>query len=613
MRSEDVVTNFTCNQACRFCNARRPVDSAAFTATRAVVDRIKDALRRGGERIVLTGGEPTLRKDLPQLIVLAKRLGAREVWLETNAALLDDARVVALGEAGLDAVRVHMSGFETSLDRTTRDPGGFEASRRGLERLLAMELPVELVSVLSAGSLPDVRVMPGALAAFLAERRMIRCWWLVVPFDLPEPSELPRSDLLVECIAEVVRASKQLSLPVKLAPRGAPPPCVFPDPRLVAEAYSLSPGGREEPGFGPIAACPGCLLRDRCPGMNGVHRELFDPAKVRPIVDERLRRRMTLISTVQEQVARELVEPGTYRDDDGGVWDEAIVRVNFRCNQRCRFCFVSTHLPDPAPELVHEAIEHAADRGARIVISGGEPTLNPRLHDFLRAAVFRSDHPVQLQTNAVRFAEGDHAEQLVSLGVKDVFVSLHAAHARPSDVITGAEGTFTKTLAGVDRLARAGAGVTLNFVVFRSNLGELSSWVRLAASRWPGVRLNVSFVAPATDVVPLDEETVPRYSEALPAIAEAVRLAEELGVRLGGFESMCGLPLCLVPGELGSRLQPSEIPVGLDRGEFVKPPACGACVLETRCFGIRRRYVELYGSDELSPVREETCPGPFSS
>jgi len=605
MRSEDVVTNFTCNQACRFCHARRPVDSVAFTATRAVVDRIKDALRRGGERIVLTGGEPTLRKDLPQLIVSARRLGAREVWLETNAALLDDARVVALCEAGLDAVRVHMSGFETSLDCTTRDPGGFEASRRGLDRLLATELPVDLVSVLSASSLPDVRVMPAAVAAFLAERRMIRCWWLLVPTDLPEPSELPRSDVLVECIAEVVRAGKQLSLPVKLAPRGAPPPCVFPDPRLVAEAYSLSPGGREEPGFGPIAACRGCLLRDRCPGMNAVHRQLFDPTKARPVEDERIRRRMTLISTVQEQVDRELVEPGTYRGDDGRVWDEAIVRVNFRCNQRCRFCFVSTHLPDPAPELVHEAIERAAERGARIVISGGEPTLNPRLDDFLRAAVALSDHPVQLQTNAVRFAQGDHAEQLLSLGVKDVFVSLHAAHAPPSDAITGAEGTFDKTLAGVDRLARAGVEVTLNFVVFRSNLGELVPWVRLASSRWPGVRLNVSFVAPATDVVPLDEETVPRYAEALPVIAEAVRLAEELGVRLGGFESMCGLPLCLVPGELGSRLQLTEVPVGLERGEFVKPSACGACVLEKRCFGIRRRYVELYGAGELSPVTEE--------
>ena len=50
--------------------------------------------------IVLTGGEPTLRSDIADLVRRAARDGARVV-LETNGALIDAARAHALAAAGL--------------------------------------------------------------------------------------------------------------------------------------------------------------------------------------------------------------------------------------------------------------------------------------------------------------------------------------------------------------------------------------------------------------------------------------------------------------------------------------------------------------------------------
>ena len=51
----------------------------------------------------------------------------------------------------------------------------------------------------------------------------------------------------------------------------------------------------------------------------------------------------------------------------------------------------------------------------------------------------------------------------------------------------------------------------------------------LVAARWPGCRLNISFVAPVTDVVPRTETLVPRYSDVLPeldlGIQNAIRKA----------------------------------------------------------------------------------------
>src|SRR5262245_31012213 len=100
MYSARVLTNETCNQNCSFCNARRPVERPEIAAPLAVRAGIDAALRDGAREVVLTGGDPTLRRDLPALVAYAKRAGAREVTLETNGALIDDARAQTLAKAG---------------------------------------------------------------------------------------------------------------------------------------------------------------------------------------------------------------------------------------------------------------------------------------------------------------------------------------------------------------------------------------------------------------------------------------------------------------------------------------------------------------------------------
>jgi hypothetical protein len=129
------------------------------------------------------------------------------------------------------------------------------------------------------------------------------------------------------------------------------------------------------------------------------------------------------------------------------------------------------------------------------------------------------------------------------------------------------------------------------------------------AARWPEVTITVSFVAASTDLVPLERELMPRYTDVLPHLAAGVRTARRLGVRLTGFESMCGIPLCLVPDDLSAFFALAEVPAGAARGEFLKPDeACGACALEPRCFGIRQGYARLHGTGELLPVRGGTRP-----
>src|SRR5262245_31981752 len=131
MHVQRVVTNETCNQNCWFCNGRRPSEDAAFVSRAAVRRRIAEAQGSDTREIVLTGGEPTLRSDLADLVRRAAE-GSARVVLETNAARLDERRARELSAAGLAVARVQLVAWGADADAITREPGGFVAALSGL-------------------------------------------------------------------------------------------------------------------------------------------------------------------------------------------------------------------------------------------------------------------------------------------------------------------------------------------------------------------------------------------------------------------------------------------------------------------------------------------------
>ncbi|PKN45691.1 MAG: hypothetical protein CVU63_08545 [Deltaproteobacteria bacterium HGW-Deltaproteobacteria-20] len=605
MRSDQVLINLRCNQHCLCCMSRRPQDDLAFVRPRAVARRIAHAVGQGEMELVLTGGEPTLHPHLARFVALAKKLGARHVVLETNATRIGPDQAAALSRAGLNLARVHLSSVDASWDRVTRDPGGTEAALRGVRCLLEAGVGVEIAALAIRSTSSMLPELPKAITSAFAGALAPRAIRVAVPVLSPMPDEVLSPAEAASVVTKLARACRLAGIPCKLDPRAHPPPCVFADVRAVAPLFSLGPSRSVASRHERIPACEPCLVRDRCPGFERVTIERFGPPDVQPILQDAVRRRLTMVGSVSEQVERELVEPSLGWVGDEEV-DEAIVRVMFACNQDCSFCFVSTHLPAPSVPVVLRAIEEAAARGARVVLSGGEPTLHPSLLEIVRHAKRVSGYPVQLQTNAVRCADGTLAQDLREAGLDEVFVSLHGATTATSEAITRAPGTHERTLRGLDRLHATGMSITVNFVTCASNMGELVALVGQCAERWPRARLNVSFVAPATDLVPTDEQTIPRLTDVLPHVVAAVEAAEKLGVSIGGFASMCGMPRCLVPERISASW--TSVPEGLNRGEFVQPTPCRPCAARPSCLGLRRRYLEMYGDEELRPMR--AVPGP---
>jgi MoaA/NifB/PqqE/SkfB family radical SAM enzyme len=85
-----------------------------------------------------SGGEPTVRKDLPQLVAAAAGLGLYSNLI-TSGVFLDGQRVAQLQEAGLDHIQISLQDVEPDdADRIGGYPGGhirkLEAARLSCKR-----------------------------------------------------------------------------------------------------------------------------------------------------------------------------------------------------------------------------------------------------------------------------------------------------------------------------------------------------------------------------------------------------------------------------------------------------------------------------------------------
>ncbi len=111
----------------------------------------------GVDRVRLTGGEPLLRRGLPQLIEQLKRLGLAEVALTTNGTLLADQQR-DLFAAGLDRITVSLDAANPASFQEMAQRDDFESVIKGLSSV-AGRPGLKIDSVVMAGSNED-QVLP---------------------------------------------------------------------------------------------------------------------------------------------------------------------------------------------------------------------------------------------------------------------------------------------------------------------------------------------------------------------------------------------------------------------------------------------------------------------
>jgi radical SAM protein with 4Fe4S-binding SPASM domain len=138
--SEIALTD-RCQNKCLFCYAESPnrgaqVREMTTDEVKTVIDRIYDDAHC--PTVSFTGGEPTLREDLPELVRYAKSKGMRVNLITNGLKCSDSAYVAGLREAGLDSAQVSLEGPTPQVhDLVVRHPGAFEHTTKAVHVLRA--------------------------------------------------------------------------------------------------------------------------------------------------------------------------------------------------------------------------------------------------------------------------------------------------------------------------------------------------------------------------------------------------------------------------------------------------------------------------------------------
>ncbi len=157
----------------------------------------------------------------------------------------------------------------------------------------------------------------------------------------------------------------------------------------------------------------------------------------------------------------------------------AMLELTYRCNLRCRHCYVLDRVECPTPAQATRAdLERLLRELARagcldVSLTGGETTLHA---DYLALVALAKDLHLEttLKTNASTFTPR-RAAAYAADPAHETQASLYGATPEVHDAFTGIPGSFARSVRGLRCLAEAGVRCLVSCIVWRDNAREIDA------------------------------------------------------------------------------------------------------------------------------------------
>ena len=135
-RRLDLKVGFSCNNNCIFC-AQAHKRHLGDRSTEELKKDLESALENGCTEVVFTGGEPTIRKDIFELVAYAKDLGYKLIQIQTNGRMFYYKKFVEkIIRVGATEFSPAIHGYNSKIHESqTRAPGSFKQTITGIKNL----------------------------------------------------------------------------------------------------------------------------------------------------------------------------------------------------------------------------------------------------------------------------------------------------------------------------------------------------------------------------------------------------------------------------------------------------------------------------------------------
>lgn len=265
-----IYAGYVCNNRCVYCFE---MDLKFHDKGTESLKREVAAIRKKFDFINFMGQEPTLRKDIFELVRYAKSLNFRQIGITTNGRMFaypDFAEKIAA--AGLDQAVITMAGHNALLhDGHTAAKGSFKEALQGIKNFIALQKRRELSLVLNL------------MATKLNYRELSRAVKFYIGLGVKEINIghiLPFNKNIVNSRRIIAKMSQVSPHLIKIQEKfGAAakflfveyPPCVFPK----KYRHLSFPCLEESPQKVRFALCGKCAHRAKCAGVHQYYINLY--------------------------------------------------------------------------------------------------------------------------------------------------------------------------------------------------------------------------------------------------------------------------------------------------------------------------------------------------
>ena len=159
----------------------------------------------------------------------------------------------------------------------------------------------------------------------------------------------------------------------------------------------------------------------------------------------------------------------------------AMFELTYKCNFHCLMCY---NAPQDKRELTTEEVNFILDELAEegclyLSPTGGEIMVRKDIFEILAYAV-KKGFQIRLKSNAALLSP-ERIDRLQALGIGQIEVSFHGADAAHFEGITQVKGSYERTKAVIEELARRKFLVKLNLVAMTLNADQITpvrEWAR---------------------------------------------------------------------------------------------------------------------------------------
>ncbi|HWA72749.1 MAG TPA: radical SAM protein [Polyangiaceae bacterium] len=281
-RTIEVRPSLACDHQCGFCNSVDRRIENVFRGIEDVLQSIPAWASLPIDRVVISGGEPTLIKRLPELIAAVAAAGYT-VELQTHGmALAEREYAEILQRSGLRNVLISLHSPDPAVsDRfITRVPGAWARTVAGIDNAVALGLRVEVSHVVHADNAGAVRAFLEFIAARWGRNLAVRMAF-VAPTKMSSAEVERYVPRLPEILPELRRAlayAEQQELRVLVVAYCGVPPCLLAPHHRLSEVVLRPQTRYSDENHVKLTACNGCQYAAGCPGLWRSYHEVHgDP------------------------------------------------------------------------------------------------------------------------------------------------------------------------------------------------------------------------------------------------------------------------------------------------------------------------------------------------